>query len=348
VIRRITRPLGLLALLAGICIPGQSQSNPDLEKFFRQRIGLNGDEINDIRNGQPVAKTMPPRTPAEVFLFGAVYIQAAPESYFLYVRDLERLRKLPGYLALGIDRQPPQLSDLAGFSLDHEDIQALKNCKPGDCKIQLPASGMEEFQRSIDWSAPDVDDQVNEYLQKKALNRLLAYEREGNRALGVYNDKRQPFEVSRQFAYILSYNNALPEYLPDFYNYLLSYPQAKPANVADEFYWARVKFGLKPTLRMIHVVTRQGSAAEPVAYAVAEKQLYASHYFETALDLSFCIRGNDDSKAPGFYLVMIMGSEQAGLTGPKGSIVRKAAVGRSVSNLRDVLSRIRKALEKNQ
>jgi hypothetical protein len=45
---------------------------------------------------------------------------------------------------------------------------------------------------------------------------------------------------------------------------------------------------------------------------------------------------------------MAMGSEQAGLTGVKGSIVRKAAVGRSVSNLQNALTNIKNTLEGNQ
>jgi hypothetical protein len=72
------------------------------------------------------------------------------------------------------------------------------------------------------------------------LQRLLAYQRDGNQVLGVYNNKRDPTEVSQQFAYMLSYDKALPEHLPDFYHYLLAYPNAKPANVEDTFYWARV------------------------------------------------------------------------------------------------------------
>ena len=189
---------------------------------------------------------------------------------------------------------------------------------------------------------------MNQRLQTAAIQRLLAYHREGNQALGAYNDKPDPTEVPKQFAYMLSYANALPEQLPDFYHYLLDYPNAKPANVDDTFYWSRVKFGLKPTLRVVHVVTMRGKASEPVAYAVAEKQLYASHYFETALDLSFCIREGNDLKQPGFYLIMVMGSEQAGLTGAKGSIIRKVAVGRSVSNLRDALTTIKNTLESDQ
>ena len=121
-----------------------------------------------------------------------------------------------------------------------------------------------------------------------------------------------------------------------------------PRTSRDTFYWARVKFGLKPTLRVVQMVTMRGDPGDQVAYAIAEKQLYSSHYFETALDLSFCVRGSDDPKQPGFYLIMAMGSEQAGLTGVKGSIVRKAAVGRSVSNLKDALTTIKNKLEANE
>jgi hypothetical protein len=348
ILRSLVPTAALLALTAAAVLPGSSQSNPDLQTFFRQDIGLSQDQIAAIRSGQAVAKTMPSRTPAEVFLVGAVYIHAAPESYLKFARDFDRLRKLPNYLALGVFSDPPRASDLDGFGFDSDDIKALKNCKPGDCLIQLPESSIESFQQSINWSAPGADDQVNQLLRKRALERLLAYQRDGNQALGVYNDKHDPTEVAEQFAYMLSYSKALPAYLPDFYQYLLAYPNAKPANVEDTFYWARVKFGLKPTLRVVQMVTLRGNPAHQVAYAIAEKQLYSSHYFETALDLSFCVRGDDDPKQPGFYLIMAMGSEQTGLTGLKGSIVRREAVGRSVSNLRNALTTIRNTLEGNQ
>jgi len=347
-VRNIPFAVTFLVLITAAPAATFSQSNPDLQTFFRQNIGLNEDQVAMIRNGQPVTKTLPSRTPAEIFLFGAVYIHAAPEAYVRLARDFDRLSKLPGYLALGVFSNPPQPSDLKNFAFENDDIQDLKNCKPGDCQIQLPASSIEEFHRSINWSAADVNEEVNQFLQKTALQRLLTYQQEGNQALGVYNDKRDPTEVPQQFAYMLSYSKALPERLPDFYQYLLSYPNAKPENVEDTFYWARVKFGLKPTLRVVQTVTMRGNPADQVAYAIAEKQLYSSHYFETALDLSFCVRGRDDPKQPGFYLIMAMGSEQAGLTGPKGSIVRKAAVGRSVSNLKDALMTIKKTLEGDQ
>ena len=346
-IRSVMPIAALLVLIAAAALPGSSQSN-DLQTYFRQIIGLSEDQIAAIRRGVPVAKTLPSRTPVEVFLFGAVYIDASPENYLQFARDFDRLRKLPNYLALGLFTNPPQLSDLKGFLFDSDDIQALKICKSGDCLIQMPANSIEELHQSLNWSAADVNEQVNQLLQKTALQRLLAYQHDGNQALGVYNDKHDPTAVPQQFAYMLSYDKVLPEHLPDFYHYLLAYPNARPANVEDMFYWAKVKFGLKPTLRVVQVVTMRGNPSDQVAYAIAEKQLYSSHYFETALDLSFCVRGSVDPKRPGFYLIMAMGSEQMGLTGVKGSIVRKVAEGRSVSSLRDALSIIRNTLEGEQ
>jgi hypothetical protein len=240
---------------------------------------------------------------------------------------------------------PPRLSDLKGLSFESEDIQALRSCTPGDCAVQIPARTVEDLQRSIDWSAPDASEQVNQSLQRAIVENLVAYQSEGNQALGVYNDKRDAPSVAQQFAYLLSYDTALPAHLPDFYNYLLAYPYGRPANVEDRFYWAKVKFGLKPTLRVAHVITMKGGAADNIAYAIADKQLYSSHYFETAISLTYCVRGNDDPKHPGFYLIMTMGSEQAGLGGVRGLLVRKVALERSTSSLQSRLAAIKNTLE---
>ena len=45
--------------------------------------------------------------------------------------DFNRLRKLPNYLALGVFSNPPQLSDLKGFSLDSDDIKRSEELQAG-------------------------------------------------------------------------------------------------------------------------------------------------------------------------------------------------------------------------
>lgn len=222
--RAVKRVVALLIVAMGIPQLGFSQATLHLQDFFRQSIGLNEDQIAAIRNGQAVAKAVHSRSPEEIFLFGAVYIHASPEGYLRFAHDFDRLRTLPSYLALGVFGNPPQLSDLKDFSFDNDDIKAVERCKPGDCLIQAPATSIEESHRSINWSAPDVNLKVNELLQKSALQLLLAYQHDGNRVFGVYNDKHKPVDVAQQFAFMISYYKELPERLPEFYRYLLSYP----------------------------------------------------------------------------------------------------------------------------
>ena len=79
----------LLMPIVASAQPSESQPNPDLETYFRKYIGLSQDQIASIRGGQPITKALPSRTPAEVFLFGAVYIHAAPEKYLQFARDYD-------------------------------------------------------------------------------------------------------------------------------------------------------------------------------------------------------------------------------------------------------------------
>ena len=146
-------------------------------------------------------------------MFGAVYINATPDTYIDFSTDFYRLRQIPGYLAIGRFSSPPQIADLDGFTFESEDIDALRKCKPGACQVQMPESSMRNIRTSINWSAPNVAGQVNQLLQRTAIQRLSAYQQDGNAVLGIYNDKEHPTDVAGQFQYILSYSRALPEYL---------------------------------------------------------------------------------------------------------------------------------------
>jgi hypothetical protein len=204
---------------------------------------------------------------------------------------------------------------------------------------------MEEFQRSVNWSAPDATEQANHLAQQMALQALLNYKQGGNEALGTYRDKNHPAVVADTFDSLLSRSKALPVYLPELREYLLNYPKAKSSNIESQFYWEKVNFGLKPTLRMVQVVVYRGKSPTEPAYAVAVKQLYASHYFETALDLTVCAKATQRPDSTGFYLITLKGSQQAGLTGLKGSIVRKVAVDKTRSSLEKALISVKQKLE---
>ena len=332
---------GLLPLFAA-----WAQGNErTVEQFFREYVGLNDEEIAQIRSGKAVAKILDSPTADEVFVFGAVYVQSNPDDYLRLTSDVDSLRKLPNYLAIQKFSDPPRLSDLDGLTLEADDIQKLKTCKPGHCEVQLPSDAMEAFQRSVEWSAQDAAAQVNRLAKQMVLDAVLHYQQGGDAALGTYRDKDHPANVADTFQSLLSRSKALPVYLPELDRYLLDYPNAESKDIESQFYWEKVNFGLKPTIRVIQAIVYRGASATDPAYAVALKQLYASHYFETALDITVCVRDEENQKHPGIYLITLKGSQQAGLTGLKGSIVRKVAVDKTRSSLEKALEAIKQKLE---
>ena len=161
-----------VSLMIEFSLPGACQTSAELQDYFKNSIGLSHDQIADIRAGKAIGKILPSRIPDEIFVFGAVYINAPPESYLRFATDFDRLRKLSEFVAIRKFSDPPQVTDLEGFTFDSDDIKALKECKPRHCDVQLPAQAMENIQQSINWDAPDLDQQVNQLLQRRAIERF--------------------------------------------------------------------------------------------------------------------------------------------------------------------------------
>jgi hypothetical protein len=336
-------------MLIGIVLSGAlvsaGQTIREPRAFFKEQIGLSDDQIAAIDAGRVVVKTLPSKAPAEVFIFGAVRVNAAPEDYLKFAFDMSRLRRLPGYLAVRRFSNPPTLSDLEGFTLEPDDIKDLRSCRPGACAVQLSSEAMLQLQKAVDWSAPDVAEQVNERVRKMALELLVRYQERGDSALEIYQDKNHGFNMDDAFQSLLSRSEVLPVYLPELKRYLLEYPAAMPPNVESFFYWEKVNFGLKPTLRLNHVIAYRSTGPRGAANVVAVKQLWASHYLELALDLTACVPESGPTKGAGSYVISLKGSTQQGLTGFMGLFRRRVVVRKVLSAQENDLTNIKKALE---
>lgn len=339
-----------LLILAGIILSGTFVSAGRMTKephaFFRDRIGLSDSQISGIDEGRAVAIMLPTGSSAEMFIFGATYVDAAPEDCLKFAFDMNRLRDLPGYLCVERFSNPPKLSDLKGFTLEPDDIKHLRSCRPGKCDVQLSPEAMRGLQEAVDWSVPDVSEQVNERVRKMALRLLVRYQEHGNSALEVYQDKSRPFNVDAEFQSLLGQTEILPVYLPELKRYLLEYPAAMTANVESFFYWEKVDFGLKPTLRLNHVIAYESTGPIGEAYLVVVKQIWASHYFQLALDLTASIPKSGSTNAVGAYVISLRVSTQQGLSGFMGFFRRRIAVSRTLTAQENSLIDLKKELER--
>jgi hypothetical protein len=312
----------------------------ELTAFFTQ-IGLTPQQITAIDQGRPVAKVLSRGGPSEVYVFGAVYIDGSPAAYLDASRNVTRLAGTEGYRGIGELPANASASNLMALTLEPDDIKALKSCREGDCDVQLPPESIQAFHDAVNWSGPDVATQVNRLAREMVVDLLREYRRGGNAALGTYRDKKNPARMAGQFETLVSRSSALPDVLPELRRYLLQYPDANLPSADSFFYWEKVDFGMKPTIRVNHGVIYRLEGKSVVAI----KQLYASHYFHTALDLSVCVNDSTQPGRRGFYLLTLKGSEQEGLTGAKGSMLRKIVVDKTRSSLERALASIKRSIE---
>lgn len=332
--------LALPLVLARANQPVQSQVSTLLAQF-----GLTADQRAAVDRGRSAAKVLSWGGPSEVYVFGAVHIEASPAAYLKAARDVGRLGKSPGYLGIGELPETATASDLSALSLDPDDLKALKNCKEGDCDIQLPTASIQAFRDAVDWKQADPSTQANELARGMILDLLREYRRGGNAELGEYRDKQHPARVADQFEMMVSRSESLPEFLPELRQYLLKYPEATLPGADSFFYWEKVDFGMKPTIRVNHGVIYHAGEGTGDISVVAIKQLYASHYFHTALDVSVCMTDPTKPERHGFYLMTLKSSEQDGLTGMKGSMLRKIVVDKTRGSMETGLAAIKKTLE---
>lgn len=340
------RLVALFTLAYPIVLGGLEQTAQRQPLPVFTRLGLTPAEVAAVDKGRPVARVLSWGEPSEVYVFGAVHITGSPDTYLKSARDVKRLAGAKGYLGIGeLPATSIDPADFSGLVLDPDDIKSLKECKEGDCDVQLPSGSIQAFRESVNWGQADAAGQVNRLAREMVADSIREYRKGGNATLGEYRDNENPTRISEQFEKMVGRATALPGVMPELKQYLLRYPDEDLPGADSFMYWEKVEFGMKPTIRVNHAVIYNVKAEGRDISVVAIKQLYASHYFHTALDLSVCVA--DPSAPGGFYLLTLKGSEQEGLTGFKGSLLRQVAVGKIRGSLESALASIKRTIEQS-
>lgn len=334
----------IVAILA-LATTAQTPSRTSPLQIF-ETLKFTAEEIAAVDGGRPVAKVLSWGGSSEVYLFGAIHVDAAASTYLSAARDVQRLNRTPGYLGVGEVPANATPADFSALSLEPDDVDSLKSCREGSCDVQLPSASIQAFRDGVDFSRPDAAAQANQLARSMLVRLLRSYQQGGNRALGEYRDKQHPSRVAAQFEAMVGRASVLPEVVPGLRRYLLQYPKAPLQNVESFFFWEKVDFGLKPTIRLNHGIVYRGRVEGRNMGAVAIKQLYATHYFHTALDVSVCVE--DTGGKGGFYLLTLKGSQQEGLTGVKGSILRRVVVNKTQDGLERALASIKQMVEQQR
>ena len=310
-----------------------------LEKFLVESVKLTPLERSTLVANAPVSKLLDGDPSREVSVFGAVWIEAPTSAYVALVKDIESFEKGGAFRVTRRVSSPPRLDDFGAMTLPVDDVADLKNCRVGDCELKLSQETLDRVRRTLDWKKPTIQQDAEKLARQVAFEYVTGYVEGGNDRLAVYRDGGRPTFVATEFRTLIDGIPALGEFLPEMNGYLLDYPKATLANATSFLYWQEAQFGLKPTIRINHCVIQERSDS----VVVANKLLYASHYFWTALELRVLVP--DPSHGRGFWFVSVNRSRSDGLSGFVGRIIRGRVQTEAQKGITSALAATKSALE---
>jgi len=304
----------------------------DLDHFLGSYIGLGSDEIRAVREGRIVAKLLPSSDNREIAAFGIAKVAFPAEFFRDQFRNIDTFKRSYSVPEVGRFGDPPHPGDLEALSVPREDIEDLRRCRPGDCKVRLSSDFIARLHQAVDWTLPDAPELAETFFKEMLVQRAVVYRRGGSRELEAYDDKEDVIPLRRDFEAILKASAYLLDYVPELADFLHNYPDDPDDGLeeAESFlYWSKEDFGLKPVISLTHAVLyfwHHGEDEEELI--VASKQVYASHYFDSSLGLTAVLEVEEGKEEPDRYLVYLNRSRSLDLGGFFGRVKRSVVAGR--------------------
>ena len=331
-----------MTLLASIALAGcaataavslYAQGPPArLATFLQQQIGVNRDQLAAIERGDALVKVLKTENERDVAVFGIITVDVPRAFYVSRLQDFPNSLRAPTRPHFGIFSTPASPADVADASVPAHDVDAVKQCTPGDCKIKMPAADMQRLHGEIDWSGPHPETQLTGYLRRRMIEYVTDYRARGDSALVVYDDVGG-VHASDAFAALLAQSPYVYQDFPSLRQYLTGYPHAQLGGAHEVLFWADDSTsGLQPILSVNHEVVFEPPEL-PDMTVMASKQIWANHYFEGVFDLTGVVDRARDGGKPGIYLVLLRRFRFDDL--PSGGLINIR--GRVVGKLRDQL-----------
>lgn len=341
------RSIGLAAAaLSAFTASVVASAPPPVEDLVRVLIGqrnLEDHQWQRLRTGGAVAALSTTEDPAQVSLVGAVRLNVPPEAFVDRFRAIERIERGKTVRQIGRFSATPCVQDLAALTLDSRDVESLRRCRPGDCGLQLPSEAIARL-RGVSESAGGNETAVVDEYRRFLIELVNEYRRDGLASLNGYHDKDEPMSIGESFNRLFTRPGAAVAHLPELSQALRAYPRASRSRPDEFFYWSTLDFGLKPTVRINHVVIHPVDRGDGLRYAIASKQIYASHYFDAALELRLVVddpANGDDSS----MLIYSSDARSRALTGVVGSFLRGQVRSRARAALEHYLNTTKSAVE---
>lgn len=322
-----------------------SREQVSARAFLTSTFNLSKPDLDRVDAGQVVTRTMDAADKREVATFGIVRIKMTPEFYVKRLQDIVTFKKNEEVLQIGAFGAPPTVAEMAGMTLDDHDIRSLRRCRVGACGLQLPAAAITKFQKEIDWTRPDAAQQAERLLRQTLVDYTAAYTKAGAGAAMEYADEPTPMNLSREWTSLMGTDVPGWKTFPALRQYLAEYPASDMPGMVDLLYWSKEKVSRRTVVSVTHLAIMKTTQESPADFAIASRQIFATHYFDASLGLTLLVRDRS-AATPTTYLVYLNRSRVDIFGGLFGAMARHIVSGKARGTVEDFLGRLQRSLEK--
>jgi hypothetical protein len=320
---------------AGACL-AQTLSE-EFRSVLLKDAAFTAEEFAALERGEAVVKPLPTTDKREVAFCGVARLRGDPAT--LLAAFKESLTRSGNRVILGGGRvgTPPAPEDLQALSLDNGEVEDMKRCAVGDCKVKLSAAMIARLRSEVDWAAPDYRPAADRLFKAMLFDYVRDYLARGDAALVEYDDRAGAVRLRREQPALLGSLPYLNDSAPEFAAYLRGFPRAELPGVENVLHWSEVQVGLKPVILLTHAATYTRRHDDAPQILVATKQLYATHYFDSSLSLTLLTGATDEEGRAVAYLLYANRSRLDALGGLFGAIRRRVIETQVLGGLRAVL-----------
>jgi hypothetical protein len=335
----IRRLLTLMALSTIASLGANSTLAQDsfceFHKVFREKIAFDENDFALLGQGRAVVRLLPVADKREVAVCGLVSLQVPAQLFLTSFRESLTSKTNPAIMEIGRFSDQPKPSDLETLTFEDSDLEDLKECVVGDCKVKLSAKMIESLHEGVDWNALDYRIQATNALKQILMEYVRDYVARGDGALIEYNDKSKPVRLAEEQRALEAGSTYIDTALPEFQQHSKASRRSDFSMVESALVWSKVKFGLKPVIAINHITIYKREQESGPQVLVTSKQIYANHYFDSSLALTAFV--NIPGQNPQSYLVYENRSRADGLGGFFGRMKRRIVEGKAVDNLKNIL-----------
>ena len=317
--------------------------------YLQTHLNFSQREIELMEQGEVIAKVFDMGgVENEVGAFGVVRLNIPKEFFVEQFRDIVAFTESDEVKQIGKFSASPRLQDIEELILESSEIDDIKRCRPGACKLKMDTAMMERFQHEVNWDATDYEEQTTGLMQQILVDYTKAYLEKGDAALGEYHDQIDPIQQAEAFQGLLENSVYLIRYVPELYTYLQEFPHGDLPNVENFIYWSKEMFSLKPVINLFHVTiyTRERHGTKDVF--ITSKQIYASHYFETSLGFTAFVDEIGGEGEADSYLMYLNRSRFDQLRGKLKGLIVSLAKGRVYDGVKMYFRQVKERLESEQ